>query len=152
ILPPVAPPPAMEPTVSLKLLRSSTAPATSAKLTALLSEITPAAPNCIVPALIVVAPVYVLAPDKVNTPLPAFVKLPVSLMTPENVVELASPPAVNVPDPNNTLPLPANDPIVSEISFKSNVPLAPTVIAVESASLPEPLNCNVPALIVVVPM
>src|SRR3990167_4071485 len=152
ILPPVAPPPAMEPTVSLKLLRSSTAPATSAKLTALLSEITPAAPNCIVPALIVVAPVYVLAPDKVNTPLPAFVKLPVSLMTPENVVELASPPAVNVPEPSNTLPLPASEPIVSETSFKSKMPLAPTVTAVASGNRQLPLNCKVPPVTPVVPL
>src|SRR3990167_1534821 len=108
--------------------------------------------TCNVPALIVVPPLYVFAPDKVCVPLPAFTKLPVSLITPEKVVELLSPPVVNVPEPKVTLPAPANEPMVSDTSFKSNVPLAPTVIAVESDNRPEPLNCNVPALIVVVPL
>src|SRR3989344_1464675 len=91
-------------------------------------------------------------PDNVNVPEPAFTTLPVSLITPEKVVDVLSPPAVNVPEPSVTLPLPASDPMLSEISFKSNVPLAPTVMAVESDNLPEPLNCNVPALIVVAPL
>src|SRR3990167_3607973 len=106
--------------------------------------------TCNVPALIVVPPLYVFAPDKVCVPLPAFTKLPVSLITPEKVVELLSAPVVNVPEPNNTLPLPASEPMVSVISFKSNIPSA--VTAVLSDNRPEPLNCNVPALIVVVPL
>ena len=88
------------------------------------------------------------APESVKLPAPALVNAPVSLIIPEKVVELPSPPVVNVPEPSNTLPLPASDPIVSEISFKSNVPSA--VTAVPSGNRPLPLNCNVPALIVVV--
>jgi hypothetical protein len=64
-----------------------------------------------------------LAADNVNVPEPAFVNATVppvpalSLIIPEKVVEVLSPPAVKVDVPLtefNTVPAPANDPIVSE--------------------------------------
>jgi hypothetical protein len=77
-----------------------------------------------VPALTVVVPVYVFAPDRVIVPVPVLVRLldgdpsPL-LMTPENVVEALLPPTVKVSAPPYTLspifavPAPARDPIVS---------------------------------------
>jgi len=56
-LPPVVPPPASEEMVLLKPLRSRVAPATFARLTALLAENALVAPAWKVPALILVAPV-----------------------------------------------------------------------------------------------
>ena len=56
-LPPVVPPPEREAIVSLKLLRSKITAAVLSRLIALLSAITPDAPNCKVPAVKVVVPV-----------------------------------------------------------------------------------------------
>ena len=47
-------------------------------------------------AAIVVSPVYVLVLLKFKVPVPAFVKLPVPLITPTTVVEVPSPPAVKL--------------------------------------------------------
>ena len=54
-----------------------------------------------------------MAPDRVNVPEPVLVRPPVPELVPENVVLLEFPPAVNVPDPNERVPDPANAPIVS---------------------------------------
>jgi len=85
-LPPVEPPPAREAIVLLKLLRSKLAPATFAKLTALLAEKAFAAPACKLPALICVVPEYVLAPVNcwmsVPVPVRLIVKPPVPLIIP----------------------------------------------------------------------
>jgi len=56
-LPPVDPPPASDATLLLKLFKSRVAPATFARLTALLAEKAFAAPACNSPALISVVPV-----------------------------------------------------------------------------------------------
>jgi hypothetical protein len=58
----------------------------------------PAAPSFNVPALIVVVPVYVLAPDNVKTPLPALVtpNAPVTPMTADTVNPSAAFVSVNV--------------------------------------------------------
>ena len=82
-LPPAAPPPAKEPIVSFVPLRSRVAPATLASVTAEVSAMAVPPATCTVPALIVVAPVKVFAPDKVKMPVPAFVRPPVPLMMPE---------------------------------------------------------------------
>jgi len=55
-LPPVVPPPASDAMLLSKLLRSSVAPATFARLTALLAEKASTAPACNLPALICVVP------------------------------------------------------------------------------------------------
>ena len=49
-----------------------------------------------VPAEIVVSPVYVLAPEKVNIPEPAFSKEPNPEITPETVSSLPESPVVRV--------------------------------------------------------
>src|SRR6185437_5344020 len=111
------------------------------------------APTCNVPALMVVIPLYVLLPDKMNVPVPPFVKLPTPLITPLYVVELLLllPPVVNVAD-NVTFPAPAKDPTVCAKLFKFK--MAP--LATET-SLPLPKlfaipACNVPALTAVAPV
>jgi hypothetical protein len=70
----IVPPPAMEPTVELKLVRSKTAPPLTVNAVdvgnALLT------PNCNVPPLTVVLPKYVFTLLRINTPDPLLVKLP----------------------------------------------------------------------------
>jgi hypothetical protein len=100
-----------------------------------------------VPADTVVAPEYVFVPDNARSPVPDFVRPPVSEMTPVNDVDELFPPAVNVAVPSVTEPAPAIDPTVSETSFRSNVPEID--IADVSGTLPEPDNISVPAEIVV---
>jgi len=73
----------------------------------------------IVPALIVVAPVYVLTPDRVRVPVPDLVSETVpepEARTPEYVVVPLLPPALRVTAPaalEVTPPAPASEPIVS---------------------------------------
>ena len=78
-----------------------------------------------IPALIVVAPVYVLAADaKVNVPLPVFVIPPVPVIMPPKVVEVLSLPRVSVPEPKDTVPpvfMLANEPIWPARLFKVRV-------------------------------
>ena len=85
--------------------------------------------NFNVPALTVVVPTYVFAPDKVSIPVPFLtrdtVPLP-SLITPEKVVLVVLAPAVNVTDPDTELvmlPAPAMDPTAKLNPFKSRVPV-----------------------------
>ena len=59
------------------------APATLASVTAEVSAIAAPPATRSVPALIAVAPVYVFAPERVKSPVPALVKPPVPLTTPE---------------------------------------------------------------------
>jgi len=105
-----------------------------------------------VPPFIVVAPVYVFTPDKVNVPVPALVKLPVPLMTPLNVVLVLSFPDVKAAEPNVTVPLPANEPIESLKLFKFHVaPLATVTALLEPMAFATPFF-NIPALMVVAPV
>jgi hypothetical protein len=119
------------------------------------SEITPAAPNANVPAEIVVAPVYVFAPDNVNVvPLPAFVSPPLPLSTPANVVEPAEP-DVNVAEPNaidtpDPVPEVAIDPTVSLLFARLNVVLLAIDTADASGMTPAAERVTVPSVIVVV--
>ena len=60
----------------------------------------PVEPRLSVPAVSVVPPVYVLAPDKVKVPVPTLVNPPVCEITPLNVVLVLLPPEVKVAAPN----------------------------------------------------
>lgn len=89
----------------------------------------PLLPIVNVPALTVVVPTYVFAPDNVSAPVPSLtrdtVPLP-SLITPEKIVVVLFAPTVNVADPATELvriPAPAIDPIARLYPFKSNVPV-----------------------------
>ncbi len=74
------PAPASEPIVSAKLFRLKVAP--PATVRALVSAMRFAAPKVSVPALMVVAPVYVFAPERVKIPVPCFVNPPAPLKIP----------------------------------------------------------------------
>jgi len=105
-----------------------------------------------VPALIVVAPVYVLVPESVSVPVPNFVKAPnVPLITPEYVVEVLSLPTVNnaVPD---VLPAPASEPIDCAKAPRAKVAPVPIVTAVLVERVLAIPAVNVPPLIVVAPV
>ena len=101
-----------------------------------------------VPALIVVAPEYVLVPLKVWVPDPAFVNPPEPLITPDKVLLLLSP-AVKVCElAISILPAPPTEAIVSLASTSYTAPDA-TVTAVLSDNVPE--TVKVPEFIVVAP-
>ena len=144
---------AIEATVSLKPARFQIAP--SAILTAELSAMTLAFPLVSVPALIVVAPVYRLVPDKIKVPTPVLVKPPVPEIMPVKVVLLASP-TVKLALPKLTLPvvLLATSAIEATVSLKpARFQIAPSAILTAELSaitLALPL-VSVPALIVVTP-
>ena len=69
-----------------------------------------------VPALIAVAPVKVLAPDKVQVPAPALVKVPLPVPTILAKLPPCAPPSVK-PNP---------DPVIVPVWVISMVPLPPT--------------------------
>ena len=147
------PAPASEPTVSLKPFMSRM-PVT---VSALASAITSAAPSCSVPAVTVVAPVYVFAPERVSVPAPSLVSASVLVpfcATPENVVEVPLPPALSVIAPAAPLlltrPVPASEPTVSLKPFMSKVPS--TTRALASAMRFAAPSLSVPALTVVAPV
>ena len=112
-----------------------------------------------VPVLIMVAPVKVLALDRVKVPVPSLVKATVdvepSWITPEKFVLVSLPPAVNTGVPLTVLvtrPVlaPAKEPTAVEYPAKSKVPLS-TKAELLDVALVAP-NCKVePLLIVVVP-
>jgi hypothetical protein len=64
------------------------------------------------PALILVGPAYVLAPDSVSVPAPILVSPPLPDIVPENVVLVLSLPVVSMAEPSVTLPAPASEPMV----------------------------------------
>src|SRR5436190_1843068 len=72
--------PLNEPIASLKLFNANTAPLLI--VTLLLFATALLIPTCNVPAVILVAPLYVLTPDKVNTEAPILMILPVPLIIP----------------------------------------------------------------------
>ena len=77
------------PTVSLCVFISKVPPDTAIEP---VSANTLSAPKAIVPALIVVPPVYVLLPDSVKVPEPCLIRLPSApLITPLTAVFVASP-------------------------------------------------------------
>ena len=123
-----------------------------ATVVAAIHPVVPPLPTDTVPAEIVKVPVKVLLPVRVSVPEPALVKPPVSEITPENVVDDVSPPAVNVPEPSVIEPAPAMEPTVSVMSFRSNVASESTVTAVVSAKRPEPDSMTTPAEICVTPV
>ena len=82
------------------------------------------------PSETVTVPLKSLSPVIVMVPEPSFVRLPVPVMLPENVVDVSFEPAVRVALPRSTVPAPASDPIVSEILLKSIVAPLATVNAV----------------------
>ena len=80
----IVPAPAIEPSVSLKLLIAKVAPPATERLEA--SANRSAAPKVTVPSLMVVDPVYVFAPERISLPAPVFERfLPAPEITPEIV-------------------------------------------------------------------
>ena len=131
------------PPLRVKML-ADTEPGTPPKLLSALTLRTP--------PLIVVVPVYVLlVPLSVSVPLPVLVSptdvaLPFC-KTPLKLVEVLSPPAVNVNVPAAellTVPAPANEPTVRELPFKSNV------VPLETVTAPVPNAVDDPAFVVTV--
>ena len=114
------------------------------------------APTLTVPAEIVSAPVNVLAPLKVKVPEPVFVKALLPDITPLNVVDELSPPAVNVlaaSDPRLIEPAPSIEPTVSLRLARLNVAPDATDTAdeFEMRSSADP-SASVPTEIVVAPV
>src|SRR5579883_633454 len=110
-----------------------------------------AIPSAIVPALIVVAPEYVLAPLNVKLPTSDFVSAKLPVIVPANVsapelliVKIAAAPL------SVTTPLPVTLATCCAKPFKSNVPESESVVPVGNA-LATP-SCIVPALILVAPL
>ena len=92
-----------------------------------------------------------MEPESVSVPAPVLTSAPpVPEIRPENVVDVASPPAVRVPDPSVIAPAPAIDPTVSDTPAMLKVPAID--IAEASGTPPEPDSTNVPAEIVVAPV
>ena len=145
--------PVIDPTVSELPARFSEAPA--ATLNAVSSERAFDTPRAIEPPkFMVVAPEYVLLPDKVRMPVPLWVTPPVPEITPRNSVDV-EPEIVSVPVPRVTYPVPSvfdSDATFSEKSLRSNV--APSMMStadelwIRSAAP----SRSVPALTVVLPV
>jgi hypothetical protein len=76
----IVPPPAIDPTVGLKLDRSKIAPPPIVNAVDVGNALP--APNCKVPPLTVVVPIYVLTLLRINVPAPLLVKLP-PVITPD---------------------------------------------------------------------
>ena len=146
IMPPVSCTPS---TVSLNPPKSKLPPLTT---NALVSANRSAAPKARVPALTVVVPMKVLAPDSVSVPLPCLVKPPVPPMAPANVVLFASP-AVSVLLPKVTV-VPVTPDKEPMVSLAPRVKFAPVVSKITAPvlriALP-PDKASVPALTVVAP-
>ena len=89
--------------------------------------LTPAAPSCNIPALIVVAPVYVFAPERVHVPAPLFVSVPD--VVPRMLARLP------LPDPTNVKPKVA--PVIVPVFVMLMPPaLVPMLLAVPSVINP----------------
>ena len=117
------PAPLSEPMASAKPFMFSVAP--PATVTDEVSAMRSAALMVMVPPLMIVAPVYVFAPPSVSVPAPVFVKEPEPLMTPENVPDELSAPAVSAPEPSVTFPAPVSDATDAVKPFRSSTaPLA----------------------------
>ena len=105
---------------------------------------------CKVPALIVVPPVYVLAPLKIRVEDPAFVKdPPTPEIIPEYVLEAVRV-VVNDPLPKVVAPEPETFPIDCVVLFTSKVPA--TATAPPEGMVPFTPAVKVPALMVVPPL
>jgi hypothetical protein len=76
----IVPPPAIDPTVGLKLDRSKTAPPPIVNAVDVGNALP--APNCKVPPLTVVVPIYVFTLLRINVPAPLLIKLP-PVITPD---------------------------------------------------------------------
>jgi hypothetical protein len=68
-----------------------------------------------------------LLPDSVNVPVPILLSPPVPEMTPAKLVEVPSAPVVSTPEPSDTPPAPASEPIVSLKPARSRPASAPIV-------------------------
>ena len=108
------PPPANDPMVSLKLAKSNV-PVT---VIADPSAITPLAPNFNFPALIVVAPAYVFAPDNVQVPASCFVTVPATVPMILVILPPCAPPKVN-PNP---------EPVMVPTLLSAIVPVPPIIL------------------------
>ena len=129
----IVPAPAIDPTVSELPAKFSDAP--DAIPTGVPSERAFDTPSAIDPVeFMVVAPEYVLLPDKVRMPVPPCVRPPVPEMTPRNSVDV-EPEIVSVPLPSVTYPVPSvfeSDATFSEKLFRSSV--APSMMSMADES------------------
>ena len=92
-----------------------------------------------------------MEPESVSVPAPVLTSAPpVPEIRPVNDVDVASPPAVSVPDPSVIAPAPAIDPTVSDTPAMLKVPAID--IAEVSGTPPDPDNTKVPAEIDVAPV
>jgi hypothetical protein len=101
----------------------------------------------------------VLSPVSVNVPVPVLVRLVAPAapfwITPENVVDVLSPPVVRVlleAPPLVTVPAPASEPIVSLKLLRASVAPEAIVKALVCAKEVVAPACSVPALTLVAPV
>jgi len=180
-LPPVAPPPAKDAMLLLKVTKLKLAEATLAKTTALAFEKAFAAPAMKLPALILVVPEYVLlVPFNCKLPEPIVVNPPVPVSAPLNTAALAGvtlnwlaepvkPMALDkliVPRFTCAVLLPAlllkliaplvfvkvDNELISKIAVLAAEAVTRILPPLDVPSAPDTVAAKVPALIVVVPV
>jgi hypothetical protein len=104
--------------------------------------------NVSVPPVTVVVPVYVFTPPNVNSPVPAFVKLPLPLTTPFQLTALATVTvafAVIAPAPPNvSAPLFVESPNVTSAPIENALPIVRAVTESLETTTPAVFNVNVP--------
>jgi len=110
----------------------------------------PAAPNLIVPPLIVVRPVYVLAPDRVHVPASTFVTVPAPVpMMLARLLPVAVPPSVK-PRPEPVI-VPVLEIVISPLLATMLVALPMPMSPLKAAAVAE-LLVSAPPLLTPVPL
>src|SRR6266508_3618091 len=100
-----------------------------------IDPLAPPLPSCRLPAVIVVPPEYVLAPESVSAPLPILVRPPLPEIVPENVVLVLSVPVVSVAEPSVTEP---PGPTTPAPRSPGRSPVVVLVLSVPVVSVAEP--------------
>ena len=93
-----------------------------------------------------------VVPESINVPVPVFVRPPVPLIAPENVVLALLPPVVSVADPSVTFPAPDSELTVCATLLRSSVAPLATLTADAGENAPAVPAWRVPAEIVVAPL
>ena len=135
--------------VWLKLFRSKVAVERTERA---LFPRTLAAPARRVPALTLVLPEKLFAPEMVRTPVPDLLKVPVPEMTPEKVVLVLLRPTSRFPEFSVTEPAPASEPIVWSKPLRSRMAPAATVVALFGPNALAAPARSVPAAIATAPV
>ena len=113
---------------------------------------TPAAPMSRVPWEIVVVPLNAMEPFNVSVPVPDLTKPPLPKRVASIVLELPSPPSVNVPNPVCTTPEPEMDARLRLLSLRFSVaPAATATTVLGGRQVPLIPRRNSPAFTVVAP-